>query len=77
MFGCCIVVDIFIYIIISGNIGNVFGIKLKIGDIYVVKDLDFEILLNVRFFFIFNLKYLCIVVKVKWILKVNLFLVLL
>lgn len=70
MFGCCIVVDIFIYIIISGNIGNVFGIKLKIGDIYVVKDLDFEILLNVRFIFIFILKNLCIVEKEKWILKV-------
>lgn len=63
MFGCCIVVDIFIYIIISGNIGNVFGIKFKIGDIYVVKDLDFEILLNVRFIFIFILKNLCIVEK--------------
>lgn len=70
MFGCCIVVDIFIYIIISGNIGNVFGIKFKIGDIYVVKDLDFEILLNVRFIFIFILKNLCIVEKEKWILKV-------
>lgn len=68
MFGCCIVVDIFIYIIISGNIGNVFGIKFKIGDIYVVKDLDFEILLNVRFIFIFILKNLCIVEKEKWFL---------
>lgn len=68
MFGCFIVVDIFIYIIISGNIGNVFGIKFKIGDIYVVKDLDFEILLNVRFIFIFILKNLCIVEKEKWFL---------
>ncbi|KAK3581134.1 hypothetical protein CHS0354_033929 [Potamilus streckersoni] len=34
--------DVLAYSIIAGNVGNVFGIKQKTGDIYVAKELDYE-----------------------------------
>ncbi|XP_033753809.1 LOW QUALITY PROTEIN: neural-cadherin-like [Pecten maximus] len=34
--------DVLTYTITSGNVGNVFGIKQKTGEIYVARDLDYE-----------------------------------
>ena len=42
--------DLLAYSITEGNVGSVFGIKQKTGDIYVAKTLDYETPPTVRTF---------------------------
>ena len=42
IYSCTFSADLLAYSITDGNIGSVFGIKQKTGDIYVAKTLDYE-----------------------------------